>query len=102
IMQLTEWIEEFRKDGQWRCRVKAKTYRSAPMSFTLQVGDRLLFEPYNYGKLGGGSTPKILGTDMPLFEFQRDVPSVYDDVEYQKNDLALRNPFELVTDHFEF
>jgi hypothetical protein len=103
IEQLKRWIGEFARDENWTCRVQAREYRSAPMCFVLQVGDRLFTEPYNYGKLGGSrAAPATLGTDMPLFEFEREVPAMFDGIEYQKGNLALRNPFLLVMDHFDF
>jgi hypothetical protein len=101
IQKLLAWVEEFSDDPQWQCKVQVKKYRSAPVSFLLQVGDKLLVEPYNYGKLGQSNAPSVLG-DMPLFEFQRRIPAMFEDIDYREQNLPLRNPFQLVMNHFDF
>ncbi len=63
--------------------------------------DRVLVEPYNYGKVAspmeGASAPITLGTDMSLMEFG-DRP----DLLYADDYDALRFPYSLQIDHYEY
>lgn len=83
---------------------EVKAYNSAPNCFMLIVDDSLLIEQYHYGKKVPADYvskfPIILGKDSPLIEYIND-----ENVEsaarlYKSN--ALRNPFNLMLDHFDF
>jgi hypothetical protein len=67
----------------------------------LMVDDRVLLEPYNYGKIGvrpeGVAAPTTLGTDMPLMEYAKSPVPLY-----QSDADPLRSPYGLLYDHFEF
>jgi hypothetical protein len=83
--------------GDVKCQLQAWKYSCAPACFMLRVDDKILFEPYSYGKLDRKAATPTLGGDMPVFEFHRyhKIPDLFDSV---KN----RSPWELLDDHFRF
>jgi hypothetical protein len=76
-------------------------YRSAPVCFMLASDQRVLVEPYNYGKIGnkqeGAAAPMVLGSDMPVMEFGCEPATIYRE-SYDR----LRLPYSLYLDHFEY
>lgn len=92
-------------------RIKVKRYGTAPHMFLL-VGDESAFaEQYSYGKLATQVPDEevILGSDMPLIEYQRGISGVYasllKELRQDENDNTeqLRpQPYPLLVDHFEY
>ena len=102
VENLRTWAADLKRaNPSWICKMQVRTYRSAPVCFMLAVDDRVLVEPYNYGKIGnkkeGASAPMVLGSDMPLMEFGSEPSRLYRD-NYDK----LRFPYSLHLDHFEY
>jgi hypothetical protein len=102
ITGIDSWIQDLvTSNPQWVGKVGVRLYASAPACFMLAVDDRVLVEPYNYGKIGvrreGVAAPTTLGTDMPLFEYCASPSELYRDSAD-----PLREPYELQLDHFRF
>ena len=102
VENLRTWVADLKRlNAGWDCRVQLRMYKSAPVCFMLAADDRILVEPYNYGKLGapkvGAAAPTTLGSDMPLMEFGSEPGRLYRD-NYDK----LRFPYNLHLDHFEY
>ena len=75
-------------------RLQARLYDCAPEAFILLVDDKALVEQYNYGKNvrqeNAGHGRKVLGGDVPVFEFEKAPGGASED------------PFEIFRDHYEF
>jgi hypothetical protein len=102
LTSIDSWIQDLVSNNQkWRGKLDVRLYDSAPTCFMLAVDDRVLVEPYNYGKIGvrqqGVAAPTTLGTDMPLFEYRKSPSELYKGIAD-----PLRNPYELLVDHFTF
>ncbi len=107
---LLETIATFRR-RHGGAVVKIKKYGTAPHMFVL-IGDEGAFvEQYSYGKLARAvpNEELILGSDMPLIEYQRRIDPVYlriiremqaDDSE--ANEKLRPQPYPLLVDHFEY
>jgi hypothetical protein len=88
-----------------------KKYRTAPHMFVV-IGDSAAFvEQYTYGKLNEYNPDKeiILGSDMPLIEYQRRIDPIYTqilkDIRSEENETAeqLRpQPYLLLLNHFQW
>jgi hypothetical protein len=98
-----------------RIGVPTKKYETAPHMFTL-IGDEAAFvEQYSYGKLAKkmvmSDEELILGSDMPLIEYQKKIDPVYARVlkeilsegKASGYEEQLRpQPYPLLVDHFEY
>jgi hypothetical protein len=84
------------KPTDWKPRLKAGFYKTAPHCFLLRVDDAVLIEQYHYGKLPDDfhGARVILGKDLPLVEYRKEPASVF---EHTK-----KLPFSLLESHFEF
>jgi hypothetical protein len=79
-----------------------RLYSSAPSCFVLIVDDEVLVEQYHYGKATppefrpqDGAAPPILGKDMPLVEYSKNLSAVVTPDDS-------RHPHDLLMDHFNF
>jgi hypothetical protein len=91
--------------------VKTRKYGTAPHMFVLIGDDSAFVEQYSYGKLASQVPDEevILGSDMPLIEYQRKIDPVYmrllKEIRGEENETAeqLRpQPYPLLVDHFEY
>ncbi len=83
-------------DSEWKLRLQAGIYRSAPHCFLLRVDDSVFVEQYHYGKMRDPQVKAILGKEMPVLEFANRSPVLY------RDRMSLRRPAALLADHFEF
>ncbi len=91
--------------------IVVRKYKTAPHMFVL-IGDEGAFvEQYSYGKLGSQDVGEevILGSDMPLIEYQRKIDPIYLRVLKEirsEDDVASEQlrpqPYPLLVDHFEY
>jgi hypothetical protein len=79
-----------------------RLYSSSPSCFVLIVDDEVLVEQYHYGKAvppefrrEDQAAPPILGKDMALVEYSKNVSTVVTSDES-------RHPHDLLVDHFNF
>jgi hypothetical protein len=99
----------FEKHGN--AGIQMKTYKTAPHMFLL-IGDSGAFvEQYSYGKCRPTDDDEklILGSDMPLVEYQREIHPIYarvlDNIRSENSDFAKQlrpQPHQLLVSHFEY
>jgi hypothetical protein len=84
------------KPVDWKPKIKAAFYDSAPYCFLMRVDGAVLIEQYHYGKLSrtapGART--ILGKDFPLIEYRDDASDIFEQTR--------KTPFALLESHFDF
>jgi len=102
VENLRTWAADLKRSNPtWNYKLQVRMYRSAPVCFMLAADNRILVEPYNYGKIGnkqeGAAAPMVLGSDMPLMEFGSEPVTLYRE-SYDR----LRFPYSLYLDHFEY
>ena len=80
------------KPADWKPKLIAAIYDSAPYCFLMRADSSVLIEQYHYGKLPYDS--EKLGKEVPLVEYTVTPSDIYD--------LTNRTPFDLFGSHFDF
>ena len=80
-----------KKGPEWKPKLQAGFYNSAPYSFVLRADNSVLVEQYHYGKLPDDQYgPRIiLGKDLPLVEYIRIPSSIFGEPQKLPFDLLV-------------
>jgi hypothetical protein len=95
VQRMKELVSISSSEGQ-NPTLQARSYKTAPACFLLWVDDSIFVEQYHFGHRQD-SVSRILGNDMPLVEFARNVVSLVDE---ESGDVG--PSFDLLVDHFDF
>jgi hypothetical protein len=93
IQQFKSFIRNKSANAQMR------KYSSSPAAFILMTDEYVMIEQYHYGKINPEdiASPLILGKDMPLVEYSRMTPGIFEGER-----VVIRDPYRLIEDHFKF
>lgn len=87
------------KNKKCNIEFEAKKYFSAPEAFMLFADDIVMVEQYHYGKIplkdADESDSRILGGDVPVFEYSKKSYS-------KKENDELKYPYRIFEDHYKF
>jgi hypothetical protein len=85
------------KEANWKPKLKAGYYHSAPHCFLLRVDDSIFIEQYHYGKLRNEQIigrRVVLGKDLPLAEYIKEPSDLFEQTR--------RTAFALLESHLDF